>query len=114
MNPFKKQVEEKQTKRYWAEKNVFQLSRRISEIICLRPDQVGFGEVFEQVPGYKIVRTSRCFSTGWVELFEVVPKEYDSVEDLPYIELEGNRTINLPPFEITQDFLEKLKKIWES
>lgn len=89
------------------ETKVYNLSRLIESFIGLTAESAS--DKFDySLKKFKIVKTHRCFSNGWVKLFEIFPNEYG--DDAFWIEREGTATKNLPPINIIQEFILELEK----
>lgn len=92
------------------ETDVLKISRWIANKIGISPTEV---ERDFQYPlkKFRIVRTSRCFSTGWVDLFEINPIKckgqmgYCNNDNAYWIDVEGTCTKNLPPKHEMENFL---------
>lgn len=103
----KQYFEDKQYGRAKAESQVVLLRRAIGNLIGF--DYVPVLEDFEyEFDKYRIVARSRCFSAGWVDVFEV---EMKHPNDNTWIKHHaGTATINLPPANIIHEFINALKQ----
>lgn len=117
MNIFKRYLNSKKSNRIHLEDKVIELSNYITKAIDLIPQNVDEDVKFRGlVKGYNIVSTSRCFTNGWVRLFEIVPVGYNTevgfanFQNPPWITVEGTRTTNLPPNRIIKEFKSNLEK----
>lgn len=94
------------------ETDVLKLSRLIADKIGINPEDVP--RDFEYpLKRYRIVKTHRCFNTGWIDLFEVNPIKckgnvgYSNGDNAYWIDQEGTATKNLPPkHEIEKFFID--------
>lgn len=97
------------------EQKVIALSNSIKEVIG--DNYTNRGDVVLTLGRYRVVKTSRCFSNGWVNLLEIVPINYGSsvgfinTKNPSWIKVEGTRTINLPPKKVINEFFSELENI---
>lgn len=92
------------------ETKVYNLSRFIESQIGITAEKAS--DKFDYpLNTFRIVKTHRYFSTGWVKLFEVFPINSNAYDDNAFwIEREGTATKNLPPDNIVEKFLSELEK----
>ncbi len=70
-------------------------------------EKIGLDEVpldfREDLGKYSIISEHRCFSNGWVSLLEIIPSNcedsvgYANTKNPSWVEVQGTRTVNLPP-----------------
>lgn len=94
------------------EQECIDFSNSIIDIIGINPPdsfKYGFGK-------WKIVKTNRCYSSGWITLLEVIPSQFSdyvgfcNTNNPDYVEVDGTKTINLMPLYMRDEFIEDLKK----
>lgn len=115
MNPIAQHIEEVQSTNWNNETKVFNISRLIAQKIGKEPGS--FREKFSYpLTKYRIVKTTRAFSNGWQDLYEINPINCEgqmgfvNSDNAPWIETGGTTTINLPPDGVVKNFFEELDK----
>lgn len=91
------------------ETKVYNLSRFIESQIGITAEKA-HDKFNYPLKKFRIIKTHRCFSNGWVNLFEIFPINSNSYSDnAPWIKNEGTITKNLPPDNIIEAFLLELE-----
>lgn len=91
------------------ETGVFKLSQIIESKIGIESNKVPHDFNYP-LKKYRIVKTCRCFNTGWIDLFEINPIKcvnqmgYSNNDNAYWIDQEGTRTKNLPPKHEIENF----------
>lgn len=98
--------------RFQKETDVFKLSQLIASKIGINPNEVP-NDFSYPLKRYRIVKTHRCFNTGWVDLWEINPIKckdqmgYSNNDNAYWVDVEGTCTKNLPPkHEIEKFFID--------
>lgn len=94
------------------ETDVVKLSQLIASKIGINTYEVP-NDFSYPLKRYRIVKTHRCFDTGWVDLFEINPIKcvdqmgYSNNDNAYWVDTEGTCTKNLPPkHEIEKFFVD--------
>lgn len=101
MNEFKQQLAAQVANRVFKEQEVVGISVRITELIGVSPEDLKHYHEDPRihVGHYDIVKTTRIFAQGWVDLWEIVQRG-ESNWNPAWSEFHGTATINLPPQQV--------------
>lgn len=111
MNPYKQQIKNQVTDRLQREMEVLRISRRITYLMGVDTEQLKHfhDDVRIKVGDYDIVKETRIFTEGWVNIWEIVQRGEKSWHP-EWSDFHGTATINLPPSNVVNYVLQRLEK----
>jgi len=113
MNSIIAYINSKKHEELVAEGEAFKISRHIQSAIGLSelPKELNFPLI-----NYRIIKTSRCFDKGWIDLIEINPIAIEAPLGYaggikPWVILRGGTAaINVPPEKVVNKFFDELKQ----